>query len=43
MAQLWLGEMSERTMSRALAHMAGLEKQRLMVTSNEMKTNVLLS
>jgi transposase len=43
MAQLWLGEMSERTMSRALAHIGWTRKKRLMVTENEMKTNVLLS
>lgn len=43
MAQLWLGEMSERTMSRALARIGWTRKKRLMVTENEMKTNVLLS
>jgi transposase len=43
MAQLWLGEMSERTMSRALAHIGWTRKKRLMATENGMKTNVLLS
>jgi transposase len=43
MAQLWLGEMSERTMSRALARIGWTRKKRLMVTENEMKTNALLS
>jgi transposase len=43
MAQLWLGEMSERTISRALARIGWTRKKRLMVTENEMKTNVLLS
>lgn len=43
MAQLWLGEMSERTMSRALARIGWTRKKRLTVTENEMKTNVLLS
>ena len=43
MAQLWLGEMSERTMSRALAHIGWTRKKRLMGTENEMRTNVLLS
>lgn len=43
MAQLWLGEMSERTMSRALARIGWTRKKKLMVTENEMKTNVLLS
>ncbi len=42
-AQLWLGEMSERTMSRALARIGWTRKKKLMVTENEMKTNVLLS
>src|SRR5919202_34174 len=36
MAQLWLGEMSERTMSRALARIGWTRKKRLMVTENEM-------
>ena len=43
MAQLWFGEMSERTMSRALAHIGWTRKKRLMATENGMKTNVLLS
>lgn len=43
MAQLWLGEMSERTMSRALARIGWTRKKRLMVTESEMKTNALLS
>lgn len=41
MAQLWLGEMSERTMSRALTHIGWTRKKRLMGTENEMRTNVL--
>lgn len=43
MAQLWLGEMSERTMSRALARIGWTRKKRRMVTENGIKTNVLLS
>jgi transposase len=43
MAQLWSGQMSERTMSRALARIGWTRKKRRMVTSNGMKTNVLLS
>jgi transposase len=43
MAQLWSGQMSERTMSRALARIGWTRKKRPMVTSNGMKTNVLLS
>ncbi len=43
MAQLWSGQMSERTMSRALARIGWTRKKRLMVTENGMKTNVLLS
>lgn len=43
MAQLWSGQMSERTMSRALARIGWTRKKRPMVTENGMKTNVLLS
>lgn len=43
MAQLWLGEMSERTMSRALARIGWTRKKRLMATENGMKTNGLRS
>lgn len=43
MAQLWSGEMSERTMSRALARIGWTRKKRRMVTENGMKTNVWLS
>lgn len=41
MAQLWQGEMSKRTMSRALARIGWTRKKRLMATSNGMKTNGL--
>lgn len=43
MAQLWLGEMSERTMSRALARIGWTRKKRPMATENGMKTNGLRS
>lgn len=43
MAQLWSGQMSERTMSRALARIGWTRKKRPMVTENGMKTNVRLS
>lgn len=43
MAQLWQGEMSERTMSRALAAIGWTRKKRLMAIENEMKTNELCS
>ena len=43
MAQLWSGQMSERTMSRALARIGWTRKKRPMVTENGMKTNVLRS
>jgi transposase len=43
MAQLWQGEMSERTMSRALARIGSTRKKRPMATENGMKTNGLRS
>ena len=43
MGQLWSGQISERTMSRALARIGWTRKKRPMVTENGMKTNVLLS
>ena len=44
MAQLWQqGEMSERTISRALAHIGWTRKKRLMATENGMNTNALHS
>ena len=43
MAQLWPGEMSKRTIARALAHLDWTRKKRLMVTENETKPNVMLS
>jgi transposase len=43
MAQLWQGDISERTMSRALARLGWTRKKRLMATENGMKTNGLRS
>lgn len=43
MAQLWQGDMSERTISRALARIGWTRKKRLMATKNGMKTNGLSS
>lgn len=43
MAQLWQGDMSERTMSRALARIGWTRKKRLMAIENGMKTNGLRS
>ena len=39
MAQLWHGEISERTISRALKKIGFTRKKRLMVTEKEMKPN----
>jgi RNA polymerase sigma factor (sigma-70 family) len=41
MAQLWQGQMSKRTMCRALARIGWTRKKRLMATENGMKTNGL--
>lgn len=43
MAQLWSGQISERTMQRALTRIGWTRKKRPMVTENGMKTNELLS
>jgi len=43
MVQLWQGELSERTISRALAHIGWTRKKRRTATENAMKTNAPLS
>lgn len=43
MAQLWQGDMSERTMSRALARIGFSRKKKLMANENAVKTNELRS
>jgi len=43
MAQLWQGDVSARTMSRALASIGLSRKKRPTATENEMKQNVPLS
>jgi len=43
MAQLWQGDVSARTISRALASIGLSRKKRPMATENEMKPNVPLS
>lgn len=42
MVQLWKGDMSKRTMSRALMHIDWTRKKRRMATENEMKPNAPL-
>ncbi|MBD1922611.1 hypothetical protein H6F77_16230 [Microcoleus sp. FACHB-831] len=39
MAQLWEGQISQRTMSRALQKIGFTRKKKLMATANEMKPN----
>ena len=43
MAQLWPGQISQRTLARALAQIDWTRKRRRMVTANGMKPNVTVS
>jgi transposase len=43
MAQLWQGDISERTIARALAHIGWSRKKRLTATENGMQPNEPLS
>jgi transposase len=43
MAQLWPGQISQRTMARALAQIDWTRKKRRMATANETQRNVPLS
>lgn len=43
MAQLWQGQISQRTLARALAQIDWTRKKRRMVTANGMKPNVTVS